>query len=87
MAEFVEDDRTKYGVEPICHANQRVYGAKKLWKSLNRGGIRVARCTVARLMKGACLRGEVDRHVGINAEADMLGEFGALIPGKRAASR
>jgi len=41
------------------HANQRVYGAKKVWKQLNREGIRVARCTVARLMKGAGLRGVV----------------------------
>ena len=41
------------------HANQRVYGAKNVWKPLNREGIRVARCTVARLMKGAGLRGVV----------------------------
>lgn len=40
-------------------ANQRVYGAKKIWKQLNREGIRVARCTVARLMKAAGLRGVV----------------------------
>jgi putative transposase len=41
------------------HANQRVYGAKKVWKQLNREGVRVARCTVARLMKAAGLRGVV----------------------------
>jgi len=41
------------------HANQRVYGAKKVWKQLNRKGIRVARCTVARLMKASGLRGVV----------------------------
>lgn len=41
------------------HANQRVYGAKKVWKQLNREGVRVARCTVARLMKSAGLRGVV----------------------------
>jgi putative transposase len=39
--------------------NQRVYGAKKVWKQLNREGVRVARCTVARLMKAAGLRGVV----------------------------
>lgn len=40
-------------------ANQRVYGAKKGWKQLNREGIRVARGTVARLLKAAGLRGVV----------------------------
>lgn len=39
--------------------HQRVYGAKKVWKQLNREGVRVARCTVARLMKAAGLRGVV----------------------------
>jgi putative transposase len=39
--------------------HQRVYGAKKVWKQLNREGVRVARCTVARLMKAAGLQGVV----------------------------
>ena len=38
------------------HANHRVYGTKKVWKQLNREGVRVARCTVARFMKAAGLR-------------------------------
>ncbi|MBX9857655.1 MAG: IS3 family transposase [Gemmatimonadaceae bacterium] len=42
----------------LCwRAYQRVFGAKKVWKPLNRKGIRVACCTVVRLMKGAGLRG------------------------------
>ncbi len=37
--------------------NLGVYGARKVWAELNRGGHRVARCTVERLMKGQGLRG------------------------------
>ena len=41
----------------MWRANRRVYGAKKVWKQLNREHIPVARCTVARLMKAMGLRG------------------------------
>jgi len=34
-----------------------VYGAKKVWKQLNREGVRVARCTVERLMNELGLSG------------------------------
>lgn len=37
--------------------NYAVYGARKVWLHLNRHGVRVARCTVERLMKGAGLQG------------------------------
>jgi len=43
----------------VLQANRRVYGAKKVWKQLRREGHRVARCTVARLMRTAGLRGVV----------------------------
>lgn len=35
------------------HENQCVYGATNVWKQLNREGLRVARSTVARVMKAA----------------------------------
>ncbi len=35
----------------------RVYGADKVWKQLNREGVRIARCTVERLMKRLGLQG------------------------------
>jgi putative transposase len=44
-------------IERVWRANRRVYGAKKVWKQLNRERIRVARCTVARLMSELGLRG------------------------------
>ena len=37
-------------VQRVWHANWQVYGADKVWKQINREGIRVARCTVERLM-------------------------------------
>ena len=39
--------------------NFQVYGTEKVWRQLNREGIRVARCTVARLMADLGLRGVV----------------------------
>jgi putative transposase len=39
--------------------NYSVYGADKVWAQLNREGIRVARCTVERLMRQQGLRGAV----------------------------
>jgi len=53
------DARLQPEIERVWRANRRVYGAKKVWKQLNREGIPVARCTVARLMRGLGLRGVV----------------------------
>ena len=39
--------------------NFEVYGAKKVWRQLGREGIRVARCTVERLMRELGLHGAV----------------------------
>jgi putative transposase len=46
-------------VERVFEDNFRVYGARKVWKQLNREEIEVARCTVARLMRVLGLRGVV----------------------------
>ena len=43
----------------VWRTNRRVYGAKKVWKQLQRESIPVARCTVARLMRTLGLRGVV----------------------------
>jgi len=51
------DDALRPEVQRVYDANQQVYGAKKVWKQLNREAIVVARCTVARLMQGLGLRG------------------------------
>ncbi len=95
MIDFIDEHRTRWGVEPICRVlpiapntyypaknrplsmrtlrdgdlqveiwrvwdeNFRVYGARKIWIALNRDGIKVASCTVARLMRQLGIRGAV----------------------------
>ena len=46
-------------IERVWKENFGVYGARKVWLQLNREGVRVARCTVARLMRRMGLRGVV----------------------------
>jgi transposase InsO family protein len=46
-------------IQRVWDDNLQVYGAKKVWKQLNREGITVARCTVARLMRDLGLQGAV----------------------------
>jgi len=50
-AELIEDIKTAH------KANLGVYGARKVHAELNREGVRVARCTVERLMRTEGLRG------------------------------
>lgn len=51
------DDALALDVQRIWHANWQVYGADKVWLQMNREGIRVARCTVERLMNKLGLAG------------------------------
>lgn len=44
-------------IERVWQANLQVYGARKVWRQLQREGIQVARCTVERLMRTQGLRG------------------------------
>jgi hypothetical protein len=53
------DAELKPQIERVWNANLQVYGADKVWMQLNREGIRVARCTVERLMGRMGLRGAV----------------------------
>jgi transposase InsO family protein len=93
MISFIDRNRDRFGVEPICRLlpiapstyhdakhrpssarklrderlktqitrvhgdNFGVYGARKVWHQLNREDIRVARCTVQRLMRELGLHG------------------------------
>lgn len=56
-------DRIKRDKELVCDIqrvwenNFKVYGANKIWRQLLREGIRVARCTVERLMKKLGIQG------------------------------
>jgi putative transposase len=51
------DDELRAAIQRVWDENEQVYGPRKVWKQLRREGIRVARCTVARLMRDLGLRG------------------------------
>ena len=53
------DEWLKVEIQRVWDENLAVYGAEKIWKQLNREGIPVARCTVARLMEDMGLQGAV----------------------------
>jgi transposase InsO family protein len=53
------DAELRVAIDRVWRANRRVYGAKKVWKQLQREAIPVARCTVVRLMSALGLRGVV----------------------------
>jgi putative transposase len=53
------DEELKPEIVRVHAENFGVYGADKVWAQLNREGIRVARCTIERLMRDLGLRGAV----------------------------
>ena len=55
----VRDKELRPEIVRVHAENFGVYGAAKVWAQLNREGIRVARCTVERLMADLGLRGAV----------------------------
>ncbi len=46
-------------IERVFEENFRVYGVRKVWHQLKREGHHLARCTVARLMRGMGLQGVI----------------------------
>jgi transposase InsO family protein len=56
----------------VWNENFRAYGAYKIWKQLNRKGIKVARCTVERLMRKLGIRGVI-RGKGYKTTVSDLG--------------
>jgi transposase InsO family protein len=53
------DDDLRREIQRVWDEHEQVYGPQKVWKQLRREGIRVARCTVERLMRALGLRGTV----------------------------
>lgn len=51
------DDQLKTEIQRVYDENYSVYGVRKVWRQLQREGINVARCTIARLMKAIGLTG------------------------------
>jgi putative transposase len=56
-ARRVRDAELKTEIRRVWADNLEVYGADKVWTQLNREGIKVARCTVERLMRDLGLSG------------------------------
>ena len=66
------DEELRAEVRRVWEENRRVYGVRKIWRQLNREGVEVARCTVARLMREMGLRGAVrGRRVRTTVPADQ----------------
>ncbi|MFR0355287.1 IS3 family transposase [Streptomyces sediminimaris] len=55
----MRDAELKGRITKVFEANYRVYGARKIWRELNRQGRAVARCTVERLMRELGITGAV----------------------------
>jgi transposase InsO family protein len=53
------DDELRLEIRRVWDAHFQVYGPRKVWRQLRREGIRVARCTVRRLMRAMGLQGAV----------------------------
>ena len=53
------DEELRSKIRRVHEENFSVYGAEKVWRQLKREGVKVARCTVERLMRGMGLRGAV----------------------------
>ncbi|MFH0240848.1 IS3 family transposase [Streptomyces sp. HK10] len=58
-ARTVRDAELKTLIQEVHETNFRVYGARKVWRELNRQGHTVARCTVERLMREIGIAGAV----------------------------
>ena len=58
-ARAMRDAQLRPEIERVHRDNYGVYGVDKVWAQLNREGTRVARCTVARLMRELRLHGVV----------------------------
>ena len=85
----LRDEELKVKIRKVYDDNFQVYGARKVWLTLNREGVEVARCTVERLMRQMGLkgvhRGKVKRTTipGGNAHlpTDLVNRhFGPLAP-------
>jgi len=58
-ARAIRDEELKLEIRRVWTANFGVYGVRKVWRQLQRDGVKVARCTVRRLMRAMGLQGAV----------------------------
>jgi transposase InsO family protein len=53
------DEELCQAIRRVFEENFQVYGARKIWRQLQREGVEVARCTVERLMRAMGLKGVI----------------------------
>ena len=53
------DAELSAAIKRVFEANFEVYGARKIWRQLGREGVKIARCTVERLMRSLGIQGAV----------------------------
>jgi len=53
------DELLKGKIQEALDANEQVYGARKIWRTLRRDDSSIARCTVERLMRQMGLQGAI----------------------------
>ena len=58
-ARTLRDGELQMAIQRVWREHFGVYGADKVWAQLNREGVRVARCTIERLMRTLGLHGAV----------------------------
>ena len=51
------DDELHAAIQRVWDENEQVYGPRKVWRQLRREGVRVARCTIERLMRDMGFKG------------------------------
>jgi transposase InsO family protein len=56
-ARHIRDAKMAIDIRRVWEENFRVYGARKVWKQLNREQIKIAKCTTERLMQKLGLQG------------------------------
>jgi len=76
----LRDAELEVEIRRVFDDNYQVYGARKIWRQLNREGINVARCTVERLMARMGLAGRVrGRTKRTTIPADVAARPGDLV--------
>lgn len=87
----IEDEELMTEVRRVYDENYRVYGAKKIWRQLNREGIQVGRGRVARLMRrlglvgvlrGKTVRTTIQDKDGVRAADLVKRQFTAGAPNR-----
>ncbi|MCX4966960.1 IS3 family transposase [Streptomyces sp. NBC_00654] len=73
-ARSVRDEELKERIQEVYSSNYRVYGARKIWRELNRQEHAVARCTVERLMRELGITGAVRGRKAITTITDPAAE-------------